>query len=125
MEEIIITEKYLRRHPNEIFVFGENLEGEGYLGSAGLRYLPNVYGFITKKYPKSGYKSSYKIEEYEEVYKQEIKKLKEFIRNNKDKTFLISKIGSGLANRHKIFENIIEPNIKKDLADFINVRFLW
>ena len=125
MNEQLITEKYLRKHQNEIFVFGENLEQEGYLGSAGLRNLPNTYGFITKKYPDSRYKSYYKIDEYKTVYKEEIKKLKEFIKKNQDKLFLISKIGSGLANRHKIFEEIIEPNIKKDLSEFRNIKFLW
>jgi hypothetical protein len=125
MNEQLITEKYLRRHQNEIFVFGENLEREGYLGSAGLRDLPNTYWFITKKYPDSRYKSHYKVEEYETVYAQEIKKFNEFIKINKEKIFIISKIGSELANRHKIFENVIEPNIKKDLADLKNVKFLW
>ena len=52
-------------------------------------------------------------------------KLKKVITENPDKTYLISKLGAGLANRYMIFETIIGPNIKKELLHFKNVRFLW
>ena len=46
---IHITQKYLREHSNEIFVFGDNILRKGHGGAAALRNEPNTYGFITKK----------------------------------------------------------------------------
>lgn len=124
MEEFV-TREYLLNNKNSIFVFGDNLERMGTGGAAKFRYLPNTYGFITKKYPSNKDESFYTIEEYKEVYKKEIVKIKKEIISEKDKTFLISKLGAGLANKYQIFEKIIEPSIKKDLSEFKNVRFLW
>ncbi len=121
----IINKEYLINHPNSIFVFGDNTLRKGKGGAASLRDLPNTYGFITKKYPDNKDSSFYKLDEYLFIYCQEIKYLIEYITSNKNKIFLISKIGSGLANRYNIFENIIEPSIKKDLKDFKNIEFLW
>ena len=124
-KEKIITKEYLLSHENEIFVFGDNLKRVGLGGAAALRYFPNTYGFITKKYPSNEDESFYTIEEYRGAYEKEIVKIKKEIISKKDKTFLISKLGAGLANRYQIFEKIIEPNIKKDLSEFKNVKFLW
>jgi hypothetical protein len=141
MEEIIITAEYLRSHPNEIFVFGDNNLRKGKGGAAFLRDEKNVYGFITKKYPSNDDDSFYRPDEYENIYWEEIQKLRnhilifngrfmvdknENIIDTKEiyKIFLISKLGAGRANRYHIFEEVIEPNIKKDL-DYENVKFLW
>jgi hypothetical protein len=123
MEEFI-TEDYLRKHPNEIFVYGDNTEHYGLGGAAKLRYSVNTYGFITKKYPDNKDSSFYTLPEYQKVYDNEITKLRKIISENTEITFLISKLGAGLANRYKIFELVIEPNIRKDL-NYPNVRFLW
>lgn len=120
-----ITAEYLRKNKNEIFVFGDNLLRKGKKGAAALRDEPNTYGFITKKEPNNNKESFYKPKEYENVYKNEISELIHYINLNDDKTFLISKLGSGLANKNKIFEQVIEPNIKNDLKGFKNVKFLW
>ena len=124
-----ITKKYLQEHPDHIFVFGDNLLRLGYGGAAELRDEPNTYGFLTKKYPDNRESSFYAPIEYEGVYEREIRSLRAYILFFKaaspEKTFLISNLGSGLANKYKIFEKIIEPRIKKDLADFKNVKFLW
>ena len=120
-----INSWYLQNHPDQIFVFGDNLERWGTGGAAKVRGEPNTYGFITKKAPKTDDSVYYHPEEYREVYNQEIQKLVEFILANPDKTFLISKIGSNLANKYGIFEAVIEPSIKKLLYGFKNVVFLW
>ena len=124
MEEFI-TREFLQKNPNSVFVFGDNLIRQGYGGAAKLRDMTNSYGFITKKLPDNRDESFYHPEEYVEVYTKQITKLREVIAANPDKEYLISKLGAGLANRYRIFEEVIEPVIKADLHDLKNVRFLW
>ena len=120
-----ITEEYLKNHVDHIFVFGDNLERKGKGGAANLRDLPNTFGFITKKAPNNLDSSFYKPEEYLPVFLKEMCVLVDFIRSNKDKQFLISKLGSGLANRYGIFDDVIELHIINLLNSFDNVKFLW
>ena len=120
----MITEKYLKENPNHIFVFGDNLIRKGYGGAAKLRNQPNTYGFITKKYPSNNDDSFYRLDEYKDIFKIEYEKLVAEIISNPDKLYLISQIGNGLANKYKIFENIILPKIV-ELKVFKNVRFLF
>lgn len=122
---IKITKEYLKSNPNQIFVFGDNTIREGSGGAAKLRYEPNVYGFITKKFPLHSDEDYYKPEEYSSIFDKELIELKKEIESHPDKFYLISKIGAGLANRFGIFETIIEPQIKKELSTYSNVRFLW
>lgn len=122
--ETIITQKYLQDNPDHIFVFGDNLLRKGKKGAAKLRDLYNSYGFITKKYPNNDIKSFYKPEEYKSVFEKELDKLIFQIVMHQDKTFLISKLGNGLANRFHIWEKIIEPELKT-LTRYKNVKLLW
>jgi len=124
MEEIIITSQYLNENPNHIFVFGDNLLRCGVGGAAKLRSHKNTYGFITKKAPTNRHYDYYKPEEYVKVYNSEYNKLKDEIVNNPDKTYLISKLGSGLANKYEIYDKIIRHYII-DLNKFKNVKFLY
>lgn len=93
-------------------------------GAAKLRYEPNVYGFITKKYPNHTNEAYYKPMEYMPVFESELEKLISEIESNPDKTYLISRLGGGLANKFGIFEKVILPNIKV-LNVYENVRFLF
>lgn len=120
-----VDANFLRRNPDCVFVFGDNLERRGKGGAAILRNEPNTYGFITKKRPRNIDSAFYHPEEYEEVYKSEVEKLLGEALDNPDKCYLISKLGAGLANRFKIFERILQPNLKKDLEDLHNISFLW
>ncbi len=120
---IHITNGYLKKNPDIIFVFGDNLLRKGLGGSAKLRYEPNTYGFVTKKKPSKSDKAYYRPKEYSAVYLIEIIKLKAYIRINPNKTFLISKIGGGLANKYNIFD-VIKDRILNDLNEFVNVVFL-
>lgn len=43
-----------RQRPNDVFVFGDNLQGVGTGGQAIIRYEPNAYGIPTKKAPHMG-----------------------------------------------------------------------
>jgi len=121
----IITEQYLNENPNVIFVFGDNTLGKGKAGAAVLRDHPQALGFITKKFPSNHDGAFYNPVTYQVVYYQQVMNLKNTIRKNPDKTFLISKLGGNLANKFGIFEKIIEPNLKKDLSEYSNVVFLW
>jgi len=122
---MIITKDYLLTHPSHLFVFGDNTIRKGLGGGARLRYMKNSYGFITKKFPDNIDSSFYRPEEYFEVYKKEIITLKNFILCSGYEKVLISKLGGGLANKYNIFENIILPNIKKNLKEFENIVYLF
>ena len=121
----IITREYLLQNPNHIFVFGDNLERKGKGGAAILRDLSNTYGFITKKKPSHHVSSYFTTTAYIDVFQEEVKKLKKEIKANPDKTYLISRLGAGLANRFKIHEHVIRDNIKPMLTGLDNVEFLW
>lgn len=120
----IVTKEYLKAHPNEIFVFGDNLLRRGYGGAAKVRDCKNTYGFITKKAPNNLDSAFYKPEEYRPVFINELILLISSIDNNYNKTFLISPIGSGLANRYHIWEEVIKDGLEV-LIDFPNVKFLY
>ncbi len=120
----IIDEQYLKDNQNHVLVFGDNLLRKGKGGAAVLRDFPNTYGFITKKFPRNDSDCFYTPDEYLPVYKEEIEKLKIEIQNHPEKTYLISRLGGGLANRYYIFEQIVNPNIKNDL-NLTNIEFLW
>ncbi len=115
-----VTEKFLRDNPNVIFVFGDNLIRKGKGGAAILRDEPNTYGFITKKAPNNNDDSFYRPNEYLDVFYAELLQLAKEIEKNPEKTYLISKLGAGLANKYKIYEGLIEPCLKK-LELFKNV----
>ena len=120
-----ITPYYLSKNLNIIFVYGDNTLHRGKKGAAICRDSVNAYGFITKKYPNNNKESFFKSKEYFEIYQQELKKLMLALINHPEKTFLISRLGDGLANKYGIFKKVIEPQIKDDLLQFENVEFLW
>lgn len=120
----MITKQFLKENPNYIFVFGDNKKRIGKKGAAKLRDMPNSYGFITKKAPNNRKESFYTPYEYQSIFEKEKEKLKNEIKENPNKTFLISKIGSGLANKFEIFEEVIKPGLK-DLIQYENVKFLF
>lgn len=121
---MFITKKYLKDNPDHIFVFGDNKLRKGKKGAAVLRDMPNSYGFITKKYPSYNNDAYYKPSEYYKVFQKEIDKLILQIMNNPDKTYLISKLGFGLANRYGIWSKVIKDGLEL-IRDFKNVKFLF
>jgi hypothetical protein len=94
-------------------------------GAAILRYHPHAIGFITKKYPDNKDGSFYKPEEYSPVFFEELKKLKRIIQSKPNKTFYISQLGGGLANKFRIWQKLIRHNLVKELEIFDNVIFCW
>lgn len=120
----IITTKYLRENPDHIFVFGDNQIRKGKKGAAIHRDEPNAYGFVTKKYPSFNPDAYFKIREYRKVFDKEISLLMSLIEQNPNQTFMISRLGSGLANRFQIWEYIIQEGLKC-LQVYPNVVFLF
>lgn len=107
-----ITAKFLRENPNVVFVFGDNLIHKGKGGAAKLRDEPNAYGFITKKYPNNQDSSFFTPGDYWHTFLGELSNLHREILMHPDRTYVISKIGAGLANKYGIYEKIIVPGIK-------------
>lgn len=113
---MIITRKYLRNHPTHIFVYGDNVIHQGHGGAAKLRDEPNTYGFITKIRPNNHPTSFFTKSEYKEVLNEEIGKLKQIMFYQpfsfEIEKVLISPVGSGLANKHGIWE-LIKPKLEE------------
>lgn len=124
-ENFIMSKNFLDENKRAIFVFGDNTIRQGYGGAAALRDHPQSYGFITKKFPDNQDSSFYKPNEYSIIFFDELVKLRENIQNEPFKTFYISQLGGGLANKYYIWENIIKQGLEKNLKDFPNVVFLW
>lgn len=119
-----ISEEDLDKNPNWIFVFGDNLKRRGYRGAALLRDHPQAYGFITKKFPNWEDSSHYTPEEYLPVFEQELVKLTKMIVENPTKIFILSKLGSNLANRFGIYEEIIRDRLVQLKKAHTNVVLL-
>jgi len=114
MEEI--TKQWLDQHPNAIFVFGDNLYRSGHGGAAKLRDHPQSYGFITKRKPTNNDDAFYNKKTYTCILCSEMRKLRMQI-DNDNKTYYISALGSGLANKHHIWK-IIKPVFKELKQDY-------
>jgi len=121
----IITKQFLDENPNAIFVFGDNTHRVGYGGAAILRDHPQSYGFITKKNPDNRDDSFYHPDSYRIDFLAYAVELQLFIEKNIDKTFYISQLGGGLANRYKIWEQVIKSGLEKNFSHYDNVVFLW
>ena len=124
-KDIKITKEFLDSNPNAYFVFGDNLERCGHEEASELRDHPHAIGFITKKFSDNKTESFYKPEEYSEVFFEELKKLKVIIEKRPDKTFYVSPLGSGLANKFRIWNRLIRHNLVRTLDNFNNVIFCW
>lgn len=124
-KDIIVTKQFLDENLDVYFVFGDNTVRTGYGGAAILRDHPRAYGFITKIYPDNRDTSFFTVDDYEDVFFEELEKLKEFVSSHPNNKIYISQIGGGLANKYKIWENIIKPNLEKELSNYENVTFLW
>lgn len=124
-KNIKITQDFLDNNPNAYFIFGDNLERYGHGGAAKLRDHPHAIGFITKKFFDNKDESFYKPEEYSPVFFEELDKLKKIIQKRPDKTFYISMLGGGLANKYKIWERLIRHNLVRALTELDNVVFCW
>lgn len=120
-----VTQYFLDSNPNAYFTFGDNAERRGYWGVNKLRDHPKALGFIVKKFPDNRDTSFYDVEEYTEVFFEELEKLVRIVKSQPDKTFYISKLGDGLTNRYQIWELLIEPNLIQRLKDLDNVVFCW
>ena len=122
---MIVTEQYLDEHPDAIFVYGDNLLHRGRGGAAMLRWHPQTYGFVTKRRPSWSDDAYYHPEEYRTVFDQEWNKLVHEIQAHPDHIYLISKLGSGLANRYHIYEEIIQPALQQLQLMYPNVHLVY
>ena len=122
---MIVTEQYVDEHPNVIFVYGDNLLHRGRGGAAVLRWHHQSYGFVTKRRPSWTDDAFYHPDEYRSVFDQELSRLLDQIRSHPDRIYLISKLGSGLANRYHIYEEIIRPALHQLQQDYPNVYLVY
>ena len=120
MEKIRVSAKYIDKlSDNEIFVFGSNTQGAHGVGAArtamnwGAIYgqafglQGKTFAIPTVDYTKSGKMSIETIKEY-------VDKFFDFAKENKDKKFLVTEIGCGIAG-FKVSD--IAPLFKEALKD--------
>ena len=124
-KNFIVTKDFLDKNPNAVFVFGDNLRRAGYGGAAALRDHPQTYGFITKKNPDNMDESFFRPESYRIDFTVQSIELQLVIEKNPDKIYYISQLGGGLANRYKIWEQVLKPGLEKKFSHYENVIFLW
>ena len=120
-----VTLEFLDSNPDSYVVFGDNLTRKGTGGAAKLRVHPHAIGFITKKFPDNDISSFYRPEEYSPIFFEELEKLATLIKRKQDKTFYITQLGAGLANRFSIWQKLIHHNLVAKLENFDNVIFCW
>lgn len=123
--KIKITEEYLNADPNAFFVYGDNLQRQGNSGSSILRGHPRSIGFVTRKAPQGVSGCTFKPHEYISQFFGSLKQLEEHVGKNPARTFYISKLGAGKANKYYIWELIIKPNLTTELGKYSNVIFCW
>lgn len=123
--ERIITGGFLKKNPNHIFVFGDNVRGKGYGGAAKLRDFKNAWGFVTKKNPTNADASFFRPDNYAPVFERELARLKKDIERYPEKTFMITRLGAELANKFGIYQEVIKPRLKQELSHYENVEFLY
>ena len=122
----VITRRYLIDNPGHVFVFGDNLKRRGKGGAAILRDMENSYGFVTKIRPDNRDGSFFRPdEEYRMIFDAELTRFLFEVRRNPEKVYLVSKIGSGMANRYGIFEKVIEKKFVRLVGHIKNVVLLW
>lgn len=121
----MVTGAYLDDHPDTIFVYGDNLLHKGTGGAASLRYHPQTYGFVTKRKPSWSEDAFYRPEEYRPVFQEEMDKLRHEITSHPEKIYLISKLGSGLANRYHIYEEVISTELRQLSQRHPNVYLVY
>jgi hypothetical protein len=124
-KNIEITKEFLDANNDAYFVYGDNSQRKGLGGAAKLRHHPRAIGFVTKKAPTHEQTACYKVEEYTKPFFEQLKQLETLVKNNPKGVFYISKIGSGLANKHQIWERLIKHNLIAELGEFSNVVFCW
>lgn len=103
---------------------GDNLLRRGRKGAAALRDLPNTFGFVTKKAPSWEDSAYFRPADYEPVFRRELRRLRAEIEAHPEKTYLISRLGAGLANRFRIWETVIRPGLAV-LRRYPNVVYLF
>jgi hypothetical protein len=59
------------------------------------------------------------------VFFEELEKLKRVVEARQDKTFYVSQLGGGLANKYFIWQKLIRHNLVKVLENYKNVVFCW
>ena len=124
-KNLTITHEFLDMNPDAYVIFGDNLIKKGFGRAAKLRDHPHAIGFITKKFPDNKDESFYRPEEYSPVFFEELEKLKVLIKRKPEKTFYITQLGGGLANKFSIWQKLIHHNLVMALEKFDNVVFCW
>lgn len=124
-KKINVDENLLNSDPNAFFVFGDDLQHQNTEETAALRHHPRAIGFVTKKAPSHIRGSIFTAEEYSKVFFKMLDQLTEHIVKNSSRTFYISALGHGKANKYRIWELIVRHNLEEALAELDNVVFCW
>lgn len=124
-----IDTAYLAANPTHILVYGAAKFGANNT-PVKLRSESNTWAFITKRMSTTGPDSYFTTDgdfktDYQKEFNKQVEMLKAEIEAHPEQTYLITRVGSGLANRHKIWEKVIKPQLPAALGHLPNVVFLW
>jgi hypothetical protein len=123
-----LTYDYLSQNPNTSFVYGcfehgypppkpgeERLAQHHPHGCVGVQV---ICGTPDKSV-------CYQPEAFRGPFFKMLNSLEDLIKGNPQRTFYVARLGSGRANRYKIWETIIRHNLIDTLGEYSNVVFLW
>ena len=125
------NKRWLMTTPKSLFIFGDNMVGEGTGGQAIIRHCPNAFGIPTKRLP-SRYPQSYMADKEDELQAINIRLdlLKTMEDHYEEFIFPEAGLGTGLAEmptrspawfkhineqlyaRYGVYEKFIETNLK-------------
>jgi len=115
-----LTIKECNKHPDKIYVYGDNLIHKGKAGQAIIRDCPNAFGIPTKKYPDMKYGSFFKdCKEDEAHIMNALHKLVRLSYNGNTIVLPKNGIGTGLAGL-----GYHAPYLHIKLYSFIQEHFL-
>jgi len=110
----------VKKYPNKIFVFGDNLEGRGKAGQAIIRDQNNSFGIPTKRKPSMNEDSFFSDKNDEkEIVINKLKELYSIGLSKKEIVFPLDGLGTGLSKMETM-----SPNIFNLMNEYISKYFL-
>lgn len=119
--DVIILREKLRKNPDVLYIFGDNLIRKGLGGQAKeMRGESNAIGIVTKRYPSNSptsfiHDSDLDINHLKTIVDNDISRVIIALKSGKYRALVIPQLGVGLAKLH-----INAPNFYKYIQDSLD-----